>query len=317
MLSDLFVGIDISKARLDVALRPGGESYTTPHSSQGIAELVDKLAASQASLIVIEASGGLERPLTIALTERQLPVVVVNARQTRDFAKALGKLAKTDRIDAGVLAQFAELVRPELRALPDQRARALQALLARRRQVVEMLTAERNRLHSCHKSVRADLEAHIAYLSGRRDKLDQELLDSVQADPSWIEKLTLLKSVPSVGPVLATTLLAELPELGSLTHKRIAALVGVAPFNRDSGTFKGQRGTWGGRAAVRSSLYMATLVASRHNPVIRCFYERLLSRGKPKKVALVACMRKLLVILNAMLRSHTPWQHPLVLTPAT
>jgi transposase len=193
----------------------------------------------------------------------------------------------------------------------------LAALVSRRRQLIEMLTAEKNRLHTCHDSVRADLEAHIAYLSERKDRLDGELLASVQADPAWLAKLTLLQSVPSVGPVLALTLLAELPELGNLTNRRIAALVGVAPFNRDSGTYKGQRGTWGGRGGVRSSLYMAALVASRYNPVIRAFYDQLLSRGKSKKVALVACMRKLLVILNAMLRSHTAWQHPLVLSPAT
>ena len=316
MPEEVFIGIDVSKAQLDIAVRPSGESYTITHTSQGIHELARRLAARQPSLIVLEASGGLEKPLAIALTEQELPVVIINARQVRDFAKALGKLAKTDRIDAKVLARFAELVRPELRELPDERGRVLQALLARRRQVIEMLSAERNRLHACHDSgVRADIEAHIAYLTGRRDKLDQELLETVRADPAWLSKLTLLEGVPSVGPVLALTLLAELPELGRLTQKRIAALVGVAPFNRDSGMLKGHRGTWGGRAGVRTSLYMAALVATRHNPVIRAFYERLLARGKPKKVALVACMRKLLVILNAMLRSNTPWQVHLHVAP--
>jgi transposase len=316
MPREVFVGIDVSKASLDIALRPSGERYTIKHTPQGIGELIQQLVEVRPSLIVVEATGGLEQPLAIALAEQSLPLVVVNARQARDFAKATGKLAKTDRLDAGVLAHFAELVRPDVRDLPDERSRALQALLSRRRQVVQMLVAEKNRLHSCHdRSVRADIKAHIAYLTGRQSKLDEELLEAVQADPAWLGKLTLLKSVPSVGPVLALTLLAELPELGCLTHKCIAALVGVAPFNRDSGTRRGQRAIWGGRAGVRSSLYMAALVASRHNPVIRSFYEHLLSRGKPKKVALVACMRKLLVILNAMLRSHTPWQTHNLVTP--
>jgi transposase len=308
MANEIFVGIDVSKDHLDVAVRPGGESYTINHTSQGIAELVKKLSELAPHLIVLEASGGLERPMTIALAEEGLPVVVVNARQTRDFAKATGRLAKTDRIDAKVLAQFAETVRPQLRDLPDAKQRTLSALLSRRRQLIEMITAERNRLTACAEpAVRADLEAHLAYLQCRRDKLDQELYEVVKADPTWSFKSQLLRSVPGVGPVLTMCLLSELPELGKLSSKHIAALVGVAPINRDSGRWRGHRGTWGGRGGVRSTLYMAALVATRRNPLIRTFYQRLLARGKPKKVALVACMRKLLVMLNAMVRDSTPW----------
>lgn len=300
-MGEVFVGIDVSKARLDVAVRPSNGSYTIEHSIKGLAELVRRLQELRPTLIVLEASGGLERSLTIALAEQALPVVVVNARQARDFAKATGRLAKSDSLDAKVLAQFAEAVRPQVRPLPDAEERALAALVSRRRQLIEMITAEKNRLHSCHEpTVREDIEAHLAYLTGRRDKLDEELLAA--------HKMLLLETVPGVGPVLALTLLAELPELGKLSNKRIASLVGVAPINRDSGTLRGHRGVWGGRASVRSSLYMAALVATRFNPAIRAFYERLLNQGKAKKVALVAAMRKLLVILNAMLRTNSPFR---------
>jgi transposase len=308
MANEVFVGIDVAKDHLDVAVRPSGESYTMEHTSQGINELAWNLNELRPNLIVLEASGGFEHALTIALAEEGLPVVVVNARQTRDFAKATGRLAKTDRIDAIVLAQFAETVRPQLRELPDAKQRTLSALLSRRRQLIEMITAEGNRLATCTDAlVRADIEAHLAYLHSRRDQLDQELDEAVQADPNWSFKAELLRSVPGVGAVLATCLLAELPELGKLSNKRIAALVGVAPINRDSGRWRGRRATWGGRGGVRSTLYMAALVATRRNPLIRTFYQRLLARGKSKKVALVACMRKLLVILNAMVRDSTPW----------
>jgi len=308
-VGEVFVGIDVSKARLDVAVRPSNGSYTIEHSIKGLAELVRRLQELRPTLIVLEASGGLERSLTIALAEQALPVVVVNARQARDFAKATGRLAKSDSLDAKVLAQFAEAVRPQVRPLPDAEERALAALVSRRRQLIEMITAEKNRLHSCHEpTVREDIEAHLAYLTGRRDKLDEELLAAVQADPDSYHKMLLLETVPGVGPVLALTLLAELPELGKLSNKRIASLVGVAPINRDSGTLRGHRGVWGGRASVRSSLYMAALVATRFNPAIRAFYERLLNQGKAKKVALVAAMRKLLVILNAMLRTNSPFR---------
>lgn len=310
-MNEVFVGVDIAKARLDVAVRPNGEVFTAEHTPEGITALVERLASFKPNLIVLEATGGLERPLTIALAAQSLPVVVVNARQARDYAKATGRLAKTDRIDALVLAEFAEKVRPQLRNLPDAPARALEALVSRRRQLVEMITAERNRLHACHDvAVRTDIEAHLSHLTDRRDHLDQDLVTAVQVNPTWLAKSRLLRSVPGVGPVVAVTLLAELPELGHLSHKRLAALVGVAPINRDSGSMKGYRGTWGGRASTRAVLYMAALVAARRNPVIRDFYEHLLARGKAKKVALVACMHKLLTILNALLRSNTAWKAP-------
>jgi transposase len=262
-MREVFVGIDVSKARLDVAVRPSNESYTIDHNARGMAELVKRLRELRPTLIVLEASGGLERPLTIALAEQALPVVVVNARQTRDFAKATGRLAKTDTLDAKVLAQFAEAVRPQVRPLASAEERTLAALVSRRRQLIEMITAEKNRLHSCHDSmVREDIQAHLAYLTGRRDKLDEELLEAVQADLDSYQKMMLLQTMPGVGSVLAITLLAELPELGRLSNKRIAALVGVAPINRDSGSMRGHHAVWGGRANIRSSLFVAALVAT-------------------------------------------------------
>ena len=309
MASEVFIGIDVSKAQLDVALRPGGGGFHAENSEAGIDALVEKLQELEPSLIVLEATGGLEQPLAVALAEQSLPVVVVNARQIRDFAKALGHLAKTDRIDAQVLAEFAQRVRPQVRDLPGAHVRALEALLTRRRQVVAMTTAEHNRLHRSHDAaVRADIKAHLLYLQGRKNSLDRDLMAALHANPDWLAKAQMLRSVPGVGPVLTLTLLAELPELGCFSHKQIAALVGVAPINRDSGLLRGHRSTWGGRATFRTALYMAALVARRRNPVVCSFYERLLAQGKPKKVALVACMRKLLVILNAMLRSNTSWQ---------
>lgn len=310
MTDNCFVGIDVSKARLDIAIRPDNDVFSVSNDENSISELTERMTGLAPERIVLEATGSFETPLVIALAERGLKVVVVNARQVRDFAKATGRLAKTDRIDAEVLVQFAEVIRPPVRALPDSSARALDALLARRQQVVEMITAETNRLSSCHdNSVKQDIQAHLDYLKERRDDLDKALLEAVKVRPDWSQKTKLLKSVPGVGPVLSVTLLADLPELGHLSSKQIAALVGVAPINRDSGKMRGYRGTWGGRSSVRGALYMAALVATRCNPVIRDFYQRLLARGKKKKVALVACMRKLLVILNAMLRSKSSWQH--------
>ena len=241
-----------------------------------------------------------------------LPVVVVNPRQVRDFAaRATGRLAKTDALDAQVLAHFAEAVRPELRPLPDAETQALRDLVARRRQLVAMLVAERQRRRAARAAVRPGIKAHIAWLQQALAQLDDQLQTSVQLSPHWRAHDQLLRSVPGVGPQLARTLLAQLPELGRLDRRRIAALVGVAPYNRDSGQWRGSRSIWGGRASVRAALYMSALVASRHNPVIRDFYQRLLARGKPKKSALTACMRKLLVILNAILKTNTPWQAPL------
>ncbi|MDE2323012.1 MAG: IS110 family transposase [candidate division NC10 bacterium] len=305
--SAVFVGIDVSKDRLDLALRPTGARWAVANEEAGIADLVTRLRHQAPTLIVLEATGGLDVPVSSALAAAGLPVVVVNPRQVRDFAKATGKLAKTDTLDASILAQFAEAVRPVARALPDAATQALSALLLRRRQLIEMLTAEKNRLGIAPTPVRKGIRAHITWLEGRLADLDEELAHTIRESPVWREKDDLLQSAPGVGPVLARTLVANLPELGTLTRQQIAALVGVAPLNRDSGTFRGTRRVWGGRAHVRATLYMGTLVATRFNPVIRVFYQRLCAAGKAKKVALTACMRKLLTILNAMLKHQTPW----------
>ena len=303
----IFVGLDVAKGHVDVALRPSGEHWQAPTSEAGLAALVERLRASAPALVVMEATGGLEAPLLAALAVA-MPVAVVNPRQVRDFARAMGRLAKTDRLDAAVLAHFAEVVRPSKTELPTAESEALTAMLSRRQQLVEMLTAERNRLGATRVvSVRKDVEAHVAWLQQRLKDVDKDLDGMLRASAVWREKEALYRSVPGVGRVVATTLLAELPELGTLDRKKIAALVGVAPFNRDSGTMRGRRPIWGGRATVRSALFMAALVATRRNTVIKAFYERLLAVGKLKKVALTACMRKLLTMLNAMARNHTPW----------
>lgn len=307
----IFVGIDVSKAQLDVALRPDGR-FAVPNDEPGIAQLLTRLKAIPPMLIVLEATGGVELPLTGALAAAGLPVVVVNPRQVRDFAKATGQLAKTDAIDAQVLARFADVIRPEPRPLPDEQTQALAALVTRRQQLIEMLTAEKNRLLSARPAIQKTLRAHITWLERALQQADTDLAETIRQSPVWREKETLLRSVPGIGPVLTTTLLANLPELGTLTHKQIAALVGVAPLNRDSGTLRGRRTVWGGRARVRAALYMAAIVAARFNPVIRTFYQRLCAAGKAKKVALVACMRKLLTIINAMLKHQTPWNPILV-----
>ncbi len=303
----LYIGIDVSKDRLDLAWRPTGERWTAPNTERGIRAICRRLRTPAPTLIVLEATGGLELPLTGALAAAGLPVVVVNPRQIRDFAKATGRLAKTDALDAAVLAQFAEAVRPPVRPLPDAATQALSALLLRRRQLIGMRTAEQNRLGSSPAPMRKGIRAHITWMEGRLADLDEELATTIRESPLWREKDDLLQSTPGVGPVLALTLLASLPELGTLTRQQIAALVGVAPLNRDSGRFRGGRRVWGGRAHVRAALYMGTLVATRFNPVIRAFYQRLCAAGKAKKVALTACMRKLLTMLNAMLKHQTPW----------
>lgn len=302
-----YVGIDVAKAELHIAVRPTGEEWHTTNDEPGISQVVERLLALKPVLVVLEATGGLELPLVAALAATSLPVVVVNPRQVRDFARATGKLAKTDKLDAHVLAHFGQAVQPMPRPLPDAQAQALQALANRRRQVVAMLTAEKNRLHAALPAVKEDIEANIVWLEERLAKLDTVLGDTLRQSPLWREKEGLLRSVPGVGRVLSLTLLAELPELGSLDRKQVAALAGVAPLNRDSGVFRGQRAVWGGRARLRAVLYMGTLVATRHNPVIRDFYQRLCAAGKVKKVAITACMRKLLTILNAMLKHRTPW----------
>jgi transposase len=299
----IYVGIDVSKDRLDLVWRPLGESCSLSNDERGLQELSQRLAQLEPALIVLEATGGLETPLVATLLEANLPTVVVNPRQVRDFAKATGQLAKTDAIDAGILAHFAEAVRPQVRPFPDEATRELDALVTRRRQLIEMLTAERNRLlRTAARRVRRDIQRHIHWLERQLAELEGDLDDFVKSSPAWREKEDLLRGIKGVGPVLSTTLLGELPELGRLNRKGIAKLVGVAPLNQDSGQFRGKRKIWGGRASVRASLYMATLVASRYNPTIRDLYQRLLVAGKPKKLALTACMRKFLTILNAAVR---------------
>jgi transposase len=305
--SPVFVGIDVSKARLDIAVRPGTATWTVAPEEAGLQALVERLTALAPTLVVLEATGGLEAPVVSALAAAGLPVVVVNPRQVRDFAKALGRLAKTDPLDAEVLAHFGEAVRPEPRPLKDAQAQALDAWLTRRQQLVGMLAAEKNRLGSARGRVKCDIEAHLRWLEKQLAEVDGELKHLIQASPLWRAQEDLLRSVPGVGPVFSLALLADLPELGRLNRRQIAALAGVAPFNRDSGRFRGTRAVWGGRARLRALLYMATLAAVRSNPLIRTFYQRLRAAGKKPKVALTACMRKLLTILNAMVRSGTRW----------
>jgi transposase len=304
-----FIGIDVAKRQLDVAERASGARWTTANDGVGIAGLVERLrAAGPVALVVLEATGGYEMPLVAALTAAQLPVVVVNPRQVRDFARALGKLAKTDRIDAAVLAHFADAVRPEPRAVPDELTQELQGWLTRRRQLLEMVLAEEQRLALAGSAVRPQIQHHVEWLRAQLREVDTALQTGVRNSPVWREHENLLRTTPGVGPVLATTLLADLPELGRLNRRQIAALVGVAPLNWDSGQQRGTRHIWGGRAPVRTALYMATLSAVRCNPIIRAFFERLSAAGKPRKVALIACMRKLLVILNAMMQRRVGWR---------
>lgn len=304
----IFIGIDVSKSHLDIAVRPSGAEWQVENQAEGITQLVERLQGLHPTLIVLEATGGLEVEVTAAIAAAGLGIAMINPRQARAFAKSLGKLAKTDKIDARILAHFADAIRPEPRKLPDEETVQLQALITRRRQVVEMLVAEKNRVYLAHKSVQPRLKQHIAWLEEELEDLNQHLRDKLQSSPLWREKDDLLRSVPGVGPVLSTTLLAELPELGKLDRKKIAALVGVAPFNRDSGYMQGKRAIWGGRASVRTVLYMAIHSARRFNPVIKEFYDRLIQAGKLPKVALTACMRKMLTILNAMVASGKSWQ---------
>ncbi len=307
----MFVGIDVAKVELVVSILPSAERFTVANDERGVRTLVERLRAVASTLIVLEATGGYELLGVAALAAAALPVVVVNPRQVRDFAKATGQLAKTDRIDADVLARFADVVRPAVRPLVDDAAQELDALLTRRRQLLEMLQAERNRTGQVFgkgkRLVKKSLKAHISYLERELRITDTDLGAMIKASPVWRERDELLQSVPGVGPVLSRTLLADLPELGQLSRRQIAKLVGVAPLSRDSGTLRGRRFVQGGRATVRAVLYMAALVATKRNAVIRAFYRRLVAAGKPKKLALVACMRKLLTILNAMVRTSQPW----------
>ena len=303
-----FIGVDVSKDALDVAAYGGRRKWHFPNNEAGIDEFIQVLKGIVPTLVVMEATGGYETPLAYALNKAGFPCAIVNPREARDFAKATKKLAKTDTIDAGVLAHFAALIKPEPRPLSDEQTQELEAIITRRRQVIEMLTAEKNRLHMARKPVREAIEAHIAYLTRELGHIDADLKGRIEESPVKREKYALLQSVPGVGPHLSATLLIELPELGSLNRRQIAALVGVAPLNRDSGAMRGKRSVWGGRPQVRAVLYMAALVAARFNPVISQFYTRLCAMGKAKKVALVACMRKLITILNAILKHHVPWR---------
>jgi transposase len=303
-----FVGIDVAKAQLDIAIRPTGERWTVPHDASGVATLVDRVQPLQPTLIVLEAPGGLERLVTSALATAGLPVVVVNPRQVRDFARATGQLAKTAALDARALAHFADAIRPKPRTVPDAQTQELRTLLGRRQQLVAMRTMEQNRLAGSSGRLQRDITAHITWLNEHLATLDDDLDTVLRSSPLWRENDDLLRSAPGIGPVCARTLLLELPELGLLTRQKIATLVGVAPLNCDSGTLRGRRMIWGGRARVRTVLYMATLVATRYNPRIKAFYERLLAAGKVKKVALTACMHKFLTILNAMLKHRKSWQ---------
>jgi len=306
------IGIDISKDHLDIAVRPTGECWRVAYSQEQLPALLTRLQALDPERIVLEATGGLEVLLATQLAAAGLPVVVINPRQARDFAKATGQLAKTDPVDAAVLAHFGEALKPEVRPLPDEQTRALEALLTRRRQLVEMLVAEKNRHAALSRQpkLQKGVAEHIDWLNRRIADLDDELKGQLEQSPVFCRNDSLLRTVPSVGEVTSRTLLACLPELGKLTHKQIGALVGVVPFARQSGQWKGEAHIRGGRLEVRSALYMATLSAVRYNPIIKAFYQRLLARGKKKKVALTACMHKLLTILNAMIRQQQEWKTP-------
>ena len=301
------VGIDVSKAQLDVGVLPQEKFWSSANDDTGRAELVTRLLEMAPTLIVLEATGGYEAVIAAHLAAAGLPVVVMNPRQVRDFAKAGGKLAKTDRIDARILARYAQTLRPDVRPLKDEQSRELDALFIRRRQIVDMLTMEKNRLGMAAARVRKGLKAHIVWLEKRLEEVDGELQALIEASPVWRAKDEILQSAKGIGPVASVALLSQLPELGRLDRKKISALAGIAPLNNDSGTFKGRRSIWGGRSAVRPPLYMATLAAIRCNPVIKAFHARLKAAGKKPKVAIVACMRKLLTILNAMIKSMTPW----------
>jgi len=310
-----FVGIDVAKAQLEVFIRPGGETFSVANDEVAIGELLRQL--EPADFVILEATGGLEMPVASALAAAGIAVAIVNPRQVRDFARATGRLAKTDRLDAEVLARFGEAVRPEARPLADEQAQALEALVTRRRQLVEMLTAEKNRRARAPKALHRSIDEHIRWLEKRLSSFDDQLDELIRDTPLWRERDELLRSVPGVGKVLSSTLLAQLPELGMLNRKQIAALAGLAPFNHDSGSMRGSRCIWGGRAQVRRVLYMAVVAAVRSNPVIKNFYTQLRARGKYPKSALTACMRKLLVILNAILHNKTHWQTPALTSPTS
>lgn len=301
------VGIDVSKDHLDALLLPSESQKRVTNDEAGCTELLAWLASETPSRIVLESTGGLETLVASALATASLPVVIVNPRQVRDFAKACGILAKTDALDAKIIARFAQVIQPEIRPLKDEMSQTLAALIARRRQLVDMQSAEKNRLSSAPRATRKNIELHIDWLGKQISSIDDDISSFIQSSPIWKVKGAILTSVKGIGPVTASTILATLPELGTLPRQKIAALVGVCPYNRDSGKFKGKRSIWGGRIAIRSVLYMATLTATRFNPVIKDFYERLTKAGKAHKVALTACMRRLLTILNSMIKNNQKW----------
>jgi transposase len=304
----LFVGIDVSKASLEVGVRPEGKRWSAANDEMGIHDLVETLRQLGPTLIVVEATGGLQTMVVAELAAAHLPVAVINPRQVRDFAKATGRLAKTDAIDADMLAHFGEALRPEVRGLKDEDAQLLTALMTRRRQIVDMLTAEKNRLLMAPRQIRKEIQENIDWLQSRLKVMNGQISDAIKQNPVWSGKDAILRSAPGVGPVLSVSLLAGVPELGKLNRKQLAALIGVAPLNRDSGRYQGSRSVWGGRAQVRRVLYMATVAATRFNPVIQGFYQHLIAVGKKPKVALTACMRKLLSILNTMIKNGTRWE---------
>lgn len=307
MAKEFFVGIDVSKEFLDVGVSPTGEFFREAHDARGLKSLVKRLAALHASLVVLEATGGYEMAAWTALVKAKLKVAVVNPRQVRDFARAEGQLAKTDRVDAMVLARYANRMQPEPRKLPSGEQQEFGGMMARRRQLLAMISAEENRLSRAKSPLQRRIATHVSWLRKELLDVDLDLSNRVSKNTEWRRKDELLRSIPGVGPVLSRTLLAELPELGSLNRKQVAALAGVAPLARDSGLHRGRRVAWGGRAQLRGALYMAALVASRRNPVLSAFYKKLVAAGKPKKLALTALMRRLLVILNAMLHQNAAW----------
>jgi transposase len=307
-MNEVWVGVDVSKQRLDVAVRPGDESWSQQNSQAGIKTLTRRLKKLSPQRIVLEATGGYEYELALRLSKAGLPVAVVNPRQVRDFARAVGKLAKTDPIDAKILSHFAEAVKPTCRPVKDPKLDKLDQLVTRHRQLVEMIVAERNRRMSLRGDAQNDIDVTIRFLQGRLEQVDERLKMLIDKDPEWNRRAELLNTVPGVGPVLISSLIAELPELGTINRKQIASLVGVAPFNNDSGKSRGRRHIWGGRAHLRALLYMAIIAGLRFNPTIRAFYQHLRQAGKPAKVALVACMRKLLTQLNAMAKASQTWE---------
>jgi len=308
MGTNVFVGVDVCKDSLDVAIGAEKDIITFANDQKGVDALIEKLNRLAPELIVFESTGGYERLAASLLAEAGLPVVIVNPRQVRDFAKSAGILAKTDAIDARVIARFAEAVKPDVRHLKDHETSELTALVTRRRQIIEMIVAENNRLKLANKRNKKDIKDHIRWLEKRLDKIEIDIDKMIQSSPMWRCKDDILQSVPGIGPITSASLICDLPELGVLGPKKIAMLAGLAPLNCDSGKFRGRRRIWGGRAAVRSGLYMATLAAIRCNPAIKGFYQRLTAAGKCHKVAATACMRKLLIITNAMLRDQTLWQ---------